>query len=146
MNEELWSRYREYPAKRHQRKRHISASRNDNLILKKVPGRTFQPILSILDSQHWFWKNKVHRKSELRLIFEKNHFFSTENHQGFHSISLLFIIKLCLMAGNGTEWKIFSWKFSFCNVLWVFHHISIKFMHFLQRILERKCCFWPLIV
>ena len=38
--------YREYPTKCHQRKRHISASRNDNPILKKVPDSTFEPILS----------------------------------------------------------------------------------------------------
>ena len=44
-----WSSYREYPAKRHQRRHHISASRNDNPNLKKVPGRTFKPILFVLD-------------------------------------------------------------------------------------------------
>ena len=37
--------YREYPTKCHERKRHISTSRNDNPILKKVPERTFKPIL-----------------------------------------------------------------------------------------------------
>ena len=37
--------YREYPAKWHQRKHHISASRNDNSSLKKVPESTFIPIL-----------------------------------------------------------------------------------------------------
>ena len=31
------------------RKRHISASRNDNLILKKVPERSFKLILSVLN-------------------------------------------------------------------------------------------------
>ena len=36
--------YRENPTKRHQRKRHISTSRNDNPILKKVPESTFKPI------------------------------------------------------------------------------------------------------
>ena len=29
--------------------RHISTSRNDNPILEKVPGRTFKPILFVLD-------------------------------------------------------------------------------------------------
>ena len=43
------SLYREYPAKRHQSKHHIFASRNDNPILKKVPGRIFKPILCFLD-------------------------------------------------------------------------------------------------
>jgi len=48
------SNYREYHAKSHQRKRHISASRNDNLVLKKVSGRTFKPILSVLGKQIGF--------------------------------------------------------------------------------------------
>ena len=78
--------------------------------------------------------------------FRAKWLFSSKNHLGSLSILLLFIIKLWLTAGNGIKLKIFSWKFSFCNVLWVFYHISIKFMHFLQRILEQKCCFWPLIV
>ena len=37
--------YREYPAYRDQRNRHISASENDRLILKTVPERVFAPIL-----------------------------------------------------------------------------------------------------
>ena len=37
--------YREYPAYQDQRKRHISASENDRLILKTVPKRVFAPIL-----------------------------------------------------------------------------------------------------
>ena len=45
----IWQGYREYPAKCHQRNRHISASRNDNLILKKVPERSFKPILYVLN-------------------------------------------------------------------------------------------------
>ena len=36
------------------------------------------------------------------------------------------------MAGNGIKLKIFSWKFSFWNLFWVFHPIFIKFMHFLK--------------
>ena len=46
MNSQKNHIYREYPTKCHQRKRHISASRNDNPILKKVPDSTFEPILS----------------------------------------------------------------------------------------------------
>ena len=37
--------YREYPAKCHQRKRHISASKRDNQILKKVLKSFCKPIL-----------------------------------------------------------------------------------------------------
>ena len=69
------TRYREYHAKSHQRKQHISVSRNDNLVLKKVPGRTFKPILSVLDKQIGFWKNNLHWKNEICSIFEKNHRF-----------------------------------------------------------------------
>ena len=70
------SNYREYPAKRLQRKRHISASRDDNPILKKVPGKTFKPILFVLNLQIVSWKNNPHVISEISSIFlEESLFF-----------------------------------------------------------------------
>ena len=41
--------HRVYPAKSHQRRRRISASRNDDLISRKVSGDIFKPIFSLSD-------------------------------------------------------------------------------------------------
>ena len=77
--------------------------------------------------------------------FRAKWLFSSKNHLGSLSILLLFIIKLWLTAGNGIKLKIFSWKFSFWNVLWISPSYFHQVYDCLREFLEQKCYFWLLI-
>ena len=100
-------KYREYPAKCHQRKRHISASRRDNQILKKVLKSFFKPIL-------WDTK-KMNTTSKLCLYCSTEGNFKNGEARiflfwGFEVGSLILIKFLNLLSKNsrvGLEWKIF---------------------------------------
>ena len=120
-NDYKW--YREYHAKSHQRKRHISASRNDNLVLKKVPGRTFKPILSVLDKQIWFWKNNLHWTNEKCSIFEKNRRFSSKTNKGLTLFYCHLSTNCAILLWTDSNWRYFQKDLvtvMFCDFLIIF--------------------------
>ena len=77
-------------------------------------------------------------------FLKKNHCFSLKKRKNC-SFFLCYLSTNCaILLEKVSIWTFLSKKLVFEN-FWVSYHIFIKLIHFSQRFLERKCCFWPLI-